>query len=82
MLFKDNCINQPLVIGNRNVRTMEIVALPKLHFLMGVVQHAFNALKKESEETADEWLKKSGVFLDHFQQFNGNNARKLLKSVV
>lgn len=56
--------------------------MPELHLLLGVVQLLFDSLKKDYPEVADTWLKESGVFLDFHNQFNGNNARKLLKSVV
>lgn len=76
----ENCINLPLVVGDIDSPIMEFVAVPELHLLLGIVQHLYNSLKKDNEEIAELWLKKAGVYLDYYQQFNGNNARKLLKS--
>lgn len=42
----ENCMNKPLIISDPDVVTMEYV-------LMGMVQHIFNALKKEEEQIVE-----------------------------
>lgn len=48
---------------------------------MGVVQKIYDSLKKDFPEIAESWLRSSGIQLDHYSRFNGNNARNLLKKV-
>lgn len=79
--FLENCINIPLITGCEHTPIIKYIPPPELHLLLGVVQRIFDFLKRDVPEAADEWIKRAGVKLDHYQKFNGNNARKLLKKV-
>lgn len=80
--FYGNCTNIPLVSdADRSSEIIKTVTLPELHLLMGVVQHFYEYVKKENESVAEEWIIAASIQVDHFQRFNGNNARKLLKKV-
>lgn len=74
-----NCVNVPLITGDYDEPILNFIPPPELHLLMGTVQHLFDNLKREHTEIAEQWIKDAGVQVDHYQRFNGNNARKLLK---
>lgn len=76
-----NCVNDPIIIGDENDPVMKYVPPPELHLMIGIVKHLFGYLEKEEPETAEQWMKRAMVQMDHQQQFNGNNARRLLKKI-
>ncbi|CAH0562926.1 unnamed protein product [Brassicogethes aeneus] len=79
-LYK-SCVNKPLIVGEENTKVLKYVPPPELHLLLGITQRIFDDLKRNTPDIAEAWIRKSNLKLDHYQRFNGNNARRLLKTV-
>ena len=77
-----NCFEEPLIKGADEKSIFDVVPLPELHLMTGVVNHIFNALNDSwGENRAYEWAKKYSISSDshHGQGFKGPSARRLLK---
>lgn len=74
-------MNSPLIIGDSEKPILKYIPPPELHLMIGIVKHLFNCVEKVDPETAEKWLKGAMVQMDYQQQFNGNNARRLLKKI-
>ncbi|CAH0552516.1 unnamed protein product [Brassicogethes aeneus] len=74
-----SCINPAIVSGSEE---HDILTLPELHLMLGVVNHIVSHMIKECNEDALKWVKACNVQLDKRHggaSFNGNACRNLLK---
>ena len=77
-----NCLNEPLISGSDDKSIFDVVPLPELHLMTGVVNHIFNELNTRwGENRAYEWAKQYSILNDshHGDGFKGPSARRILR---
>jgi hypothetical protein len=76
-----NCVHKPISIFPSTGNVIDIVAIPELHILLGITNKLFKEAMKEWPEIL-EWPKSLHLVQGeyHNQDFEGNEARKLLKN--
>ena len=80
-----NVVNRPLLIGEDEVKTLEILNPPQLHLMTGVLGKLIKEMEKHTgEKFVSRFLRQEDISRCVYQgsrSFEGNQARKLLKSV-
>jgi hypothetical protein len=76
-----NCVHKPISIFPSTGNVIDIVAIPELHILIGITNKMFKEAMKEWPDIL-EWPKSLHLVRGdyHNQDFEGNEARKLLKN--
>ena len=86
-----NVINKPLLTGEDNTKTLEVLNPPELHLMTGVIGKLIMEMERkafedkgEGEAFMTEFLREEDISRCVYQgsrSFEGNQARKLLKNV-
>merc|ERR1712240_295075 len=77
-----NCVNDPIIPGDKNERIIDICAPPELHLMQGITKHIFDKMQCEWSDV-HLWLKRINVKQKnyHHGSFVGNDCLKMLKNV-
>lgn len=79
-----NCIHKPIYTGDIDEMILDIIPPPELHLLIGLVNHMYDHLLKESSDAALLWAKLCHVekeITNGGSSFNGNACKKLLNNI-
>ena len=78
----NNCINEPLIVGEDSETVLSICAPPELHLMQGIVKHLFDNMSKENAILAQLWLQKIHVKATNYHggSFVGNDCLKMLRN--
>ena len=89
--FYQNVINKPLLTGDDDTKTLEVLNPPELHLMTGILGKLIMEMERkafedsgEGEAFVTEFLKEEDISRCVYQgsrSFEGNQARKLLKNV-
>ena len=80
----ENCINKPLFDFDKDTEIIDLIPLPELHLLIGVVNKLYESMLTEFEEESKEWVQECHVDREVYfgkSSFNGNSSKKLLNNV-
>ena len=82
--FYKNCINLPIFSGEEDTKVLDIIILPELHLMIGVLDKIVDHMRREFEDDTNKWL----VFCDVDREvrhngagFKGNSCIKLLDNI-
>ena len=80
-----NVVNKPLITGDPNTLTMDIINFPQLHCLTGASGKLIGAVETlVGKEIKEKFFKRNNIHETEYQgshSFEGNMARKLLKKI-
>lgn len=77
-------IHSPIVTGDDDTLVLDIISLPELHLLLGVVNHMYKNMFVQCEADSIRWAKECNVSREFFNgspAFAGNSCEILLNEV-